>query len=86
MELTNILLIVLIFLIFLNFIILIFLSVFLVRMKDFIQSNMDSLNVLKPQIQELYRKAGIESWDKKYETELEKLNQRLKSGSNLDDL
>lgn len=70
-----------------NFVILIFISIFLVRLRDIItQLNSDDFFNLSNNIDRLLQKNGIESWDKKYETELEKLNERLRSGSNLDDL
>lgn len=75
------------FFIMFNFVILIFMSIFLVRLRDVImQSNLNVFSNLKSSIGNLTQKSGNDSWDKKYETELEKLNERLKSGSNLNDL
>lgn len=71
----------------LNLVILIFMSIFLVRLRDAVtQSTIDALSNLRNNIGNLTSKTTTESWDKKYEFDLEKINERLKSGSNLNDL
>lgn len=71
----------------LNLVILIFMSIFLVRLRDAVnQSTIDALSNLRNNIGNLAAKTTTESWDKKYEFDLEKINERLKSGTNLNDL
>lgn len=83
----EILLSVITFVLLINFVILIFISIFLVRLRDILtQSSLSTLSNLRSSISNLAQKNNLESWDKKYEAELEKLNERLRSGSNLNDL
>lgn len=87
MGMIEILLSVITFVLLINFVILIFISIFLVRLRDILtQSSLSTLSNLRSSISNLAQKNNLESWDKKYEAELEKLNERLRSGSNLNDL
>ena len=45
-----------------------------------LQVNIDSLANVKGTVKNISEKVSSETWDKKYETDLEKANERLRSG------
>jgi len=81
MSLTEILVLVVLFFSLFNLVVTIFISIFLVRLREVIlQVNIDSLANVKGTVKNISEKVASETWDKKYETDLEKANERLRSG------
>ena len=81
MSLTEIIVLIVLFFSLFNLVVTIFISIFLVRLREVIlQVNIDSLANVKGTVKNISEKAASETWDKKYETDLEKANERLRSG------
>ena len=81
MSLIEILVLVVLFFSLFNLVVTIFISIFLVRLREMVlQVNIDSLANVKGTVKNISEKVSSETWDKKYETDLEKANERLRSG------